>query len=467
MNNKSYYEDIICARATPSGNSAIAVIRISGKGSWEILKKIFLPYKKLTNYESHHIYYGKIIENKKSIDNVVILTYSNGNSFTGEESFEINCHGSEVIITLILKILLSNGIKIAEPGEFSKRAFLNGKIDLAEAEAIMDIVHSSTKKSALIAVRQLSGRLSSEINKIKEDIANLLAEIEVDIDYPEEDITNDTNNWLKKINTINKMFETLIKGFKRGRYYREAIQAVILGKTNSGKSTFFNFLLNEDKAIVSDIHGTTRDFLDGVINVKGFGVRIYDTAGLRKSNDPIEKEGTKRAIELSSNANIIIYIITASEGFTEEDKNNILSIDNDKKILIIINKIDLIKNDHNYLLNNIKKSLYKINNRLDIVKMSALKKEGLNEFNDSLVQLLTEEKTSDAEDPLITNIRHATLLDEANQKLINSIDKIKQGLLDLAAFELREALDNLGEITGEITPKNIIERIFSTFCVGK
>ncbi len=469
MNEKIYNEDIIIARATPPGPSAIAVIRISGKNSWEILKKIFVCKNKIKSFESHKSYFGKIVNKTETIDQVIIITYSENNSFTGEESFEINCHGSEVIISLIINLLISNSARIAEPGEFSKRAFLNGKINLTEAEAVMDIVYSSTKNSSLIAVRQLSGKISEEINIIKNKISDLLAEIEVNIDYPEEDLIYSEKKWIEEINKINKMFNSLLNGFTRGHFYREGIHTVILGKTNSGKSTLFNFLLNKDKAIVSDIHGTTRDYLDGVINIKGYGVRIYDTAGLRESSDPIEKEGTKRALDLSKKVNITIYVIAGDDGFTEQDKNNIKNITNmNKNMLIIINKIDLVNNNQlNDIISKIKKYLKIIKINFKIIKMSALNKIGIENFNKSFILQLTGEDSTETEDPIITNSRHADLLNKANQSLQLAIEKIKQKLLDLAAFEIRDSLDKLGEITGEVTKTDIINKIFSNFCVGK
>ena len=467
MDEKLYNEDIIIGRATPPGPSAIALLRISGKNCWKILKKIFIT--KFKTFESHKAYFGKLTNKDEIIDQVVIITYAKNKSYTGEESFEINCHGSEVLISVIIELLITNGARIAEPGEFSKRAFLNGKINLTEAEAIMDLVFSSTKNSSQIAVRQLSGIISDEINKIKKNISDLLAEVEVNIDYPDEDLTYSVKNWIKKINIINNMFNSLLSGFTRGQFFREGIHAIILGKTNSGKSTLFNFLLNKDKAIVSDIHGTTRDYLDGVININGFGVRIYDTAGLRDSLNPIEIEGIKRALDLSKKVNIIIYIISAEDGFTKEDKNNIDNIiKNNNNIIIIINKIDLIKNDNLIDIKiNIKNYLKKIKKDYKIVKMSALNKIGIKKFNDSFIKQLIGKNIIEIEDPIITNSRHADLLKKANNNLNTSIEKINEGLLDLAAFEIRESLDRLGEITGEVTRTDIINKIFSNFCVGK
>lgn len=462
---KKYYEDIICAKATPYGSSAIAVIRVSGKNSWKILDKIFKCKKRIDRYESHRVYYGKIVFENEVIDTVLVTTFAENKSFTGEESFEISCHGSELIVSLILKALISLGARIASPGEFSKRAFLNGKIDLIEAESIVDIINASTKQAAFLALNQLTGKLSKEINQIKDAIANLLAEIEVFIDYPEEDLTIDIKKWDIQTKELLSLIEKLLKNFNQGRLYREGIGAVIAGRTNSGKSTLFNFLLNEDKAIVSDIHGTTRDYLDALINIEGFAIRIYDTAGLRETNDPIEKEGTKRTKELIKKNMIVIYVLSAQEGLTDEDILNLKIIDKDKKLIIVINKIDI---------NNRIEDIIKKINELDflppnykIVKMSALKRIGLEEFNEAFLKLSIGETQIDSSDILVTNERHALLLEEAKESIKNSNYRLKEGLLDLAAFDLRDSLNKLGEITGEITSDDIINKIFSTFCVGK
>jgi tRNA modification GTPase len=467
MSKKHYFEDIICARSTPPGPSAIAVIRVSGKNSWNLLKTIFKPKSNIENYKTHKIYYGDIYDDDNYIDNVIILTFKSNSSFTGEESFEINCHGSEIIISLILKLLFKKGARLAEPGEFTKRAFLNDKIDLTEAESIMDIVNSSTKKSALIASRQLSGKLSSEINKIKKLLSDIIAEIEVNIDYPEEDLSLDIDNSIKKINEIKNMFDILLKSFQRGRYFREGIKAVILGKTNSGKSTLFNLLLNEDKAIVSDIHGTTRDFLDGMINISGYGIRIYDTAGLRETDDPIEKEGTLRAIQLSKNSDVVIYIISAEQGLHTDDKKNIKDLECDK-LIVVINKIDLVKEDKlNELKNYIHNFLNELNINFFVSSLSALNKIGLDEFNSIFIKLLINDNVTDSDDPVMTNERHAHLIEQARNFLEKAIDNLNKGFLDLSSFELWESMNKLGEITGEVTTEEILNKIFSNFCVGK
>ena len=466
---RSYFEDIICAQATPYGASAIAVIRVSGKNCWAILNDIFISHRKFnSDFKSHHVYYGKLADNEHIIDSVVLTVFAENKSFTGEESFEINCHGSQVIVSMIIKLLIGKECRIAEPGEFSKRAFLNGRIRLNEAEAIADIINSSTSKSAMIAVSQLDGRLTHEINEIKNGLADLLAEIEVLIDYPEEDYYNDNIKWLNRIVEFKLICDSLIAGYKRGKFFRDGINAVLLGRTNSGKSTLFNFLLNEDKAIVSDIHGTTRDYIDALINIEGYGVRLYDTAGLRNTDDPIEREGTRRSVELSEKSDMILYLIDGNADLDEDDKRNLSDIKKDKKTVVIINKIDLMPDQCAGLEKDLDAFLKDIDIKdFRIIKMSALKKTGLERFNKEFVSLLTGESFSEKGDPVITNIRHSNLIEAAEQNFVNAREKIDEGFLDLAAFELREALDRLGEITGEITPSDILNRIFDNFCVGK
>jgi tRNA modification GTPase len=309
--------------------------------------------------------------------------------------------------------------------------------------------------------------LTLEINEIKNKLADLLASIEVFIDYPDEDISTDSEIWLTKMTEINQMLENLLKGFIRGKLYREGIKAVILGKTNSGKSTLFNYLLDDDKAIVSDIHGTTRDYIDGLINIEGYGVRIFDTAGLRETDDPIEKEGTRRSNELSENCDIIFYIINSENGLTPEDKVNIKRTNSEKKIIVIINKIDLLIDQGEKILNELEIFLTSIRKYFKIVRMSALKKIGLEDFNNNFTLMMTGEKRAEGDDPILTNVRHANLIEEARMSIIGAFEKIESGMLDLVAFELREALNKLGELTGEITPADILNRIFSNFCVGK
>lgn len=466
---KDYFEDIICARATPPGASAIAVLRVSGRESWQLLQEIFQPAGKgEQTFQSHRVYYGSIIDRERDeiLDKVVVLPFREGSGFTGEESFEVNCHGSEVVISLIIRLFCSKGARLAEPGEFSKRAFLNGKITLSEAEAIMDIVHSSTRRSALIAVRQLSGRLGREIDKIKEPVADLLAEIEVYIDYPEEDLSLDNSRWLGITAGIKESLLELLAGFRRGRFLREGVMAVILGKTNSGKSTLFNYLLNEDKAIVSDIHGTTRDYIDAVINIHGYGIRVYDTAGLRETDDPIEREGTRRARELSDKSDLLIYMIAAERGLLEEDLDNLKSLSPEQRVIVIVNKIDSSPDEGASIVESLEATLSsRLNYR--ICRMSALHKKGLDSFNNSFLELFIDRAQADNDDPLITNERHAALLEEALRTIEGCEQRLEEQILDLAAFELRESLDRLGEITGEITPEDIIQRIFSSFCVGK
>lgn len=463
-----YDKDIICACATAVGNSAIGIIRCSGKDSQELLKKIFKPHnrEKIDRFKSHHAYYGKLYDNDILIDDVLILTFSDGKSFTGEESFEINCHGSMVVISLILRLLCKNGARTAEPGEFSKRAFLNNKLDLSSAEAVMDIVNASTDKAAHIAAQQLTGRVKREIDLLKDKTSDVLSAIEVYIDYPEEDLTPDINKWISQIHIILDENKQLTAGFARGKYFRTGIRMALLGRTNVGKSTLFNYILNDDKAIVSDIHGTTRDYLDATVTICGYGVKIFDTAGLRQTDDPIEKEGTRRSVEISESADIIVYLLSADDGITNIDKEN-LERYKKNKLLCILNKSDLLEaRELDTLKNDLQKELGSKSN-IKIIHMSALHRKGLEEFNNSFKKLLISSDIADSTDPTITNERHAILLEQAESALASAIMRLREESLDLAAFDIRSALNYYGEITGEVTPDDILNKIFSTFCVGK
>ena len=371
-----------------------------------------------------------------------------------------------LIISLILRLLCKNGARMADPGEFSKRAFLNGRMDLSSAEAVMDIVNASTKQAAHIAIQQLTGRIKREIDSLKDKTSNVLSAIEVYIDYPEEDLTPDINKWTNDINSILTENNQLIAGFARGKYFRSGIRMALLGQTNVGKSTLFNYILNEDKAIVSDIHGTTRDYLDANVNICGYGVRIFDTAGLRKTDDPIEKEGTRRSIELSENADIVVYLLSASEGLTPIDKEN-LERYKSNKLICIINKSDLLDSS---LLTSLENELQEIlgkESNIKIIQMSALHRKGLDIFNKSFCDLLLGTDIGENTEPVITNERHAILLDQAQNALKEANTRLQEEALDLAAFEIRTALNHFGEITGEVTPDDILNKIFSTFCVGK
>lgn len=468
-NRKPYLEEIICARSTPPGSSAVAVIRASGKGAYQLLSEIFTPVGgKTKSFVSHKAYYGKIYDEERLIDDVLVIPFKDGKSFSGEESFEINCHGSDVIVSILLKLLCSHGARLAEPGEFSKRAFFNGKIDLSEAEAIMDLVNASTKQAALIAVQQLTGRVRNEIDILKDKLADILSAVEVYIDYPEEDLSFDIDRWLHEVRELQEENACLIEGFSRGKFYRTGINMTLLGRTNVGKSTLFNYMLNEDKAIVSDVHGTTRDYLDGMIHIEGYGVRVFDTAGLRKTEDRIEQEGTKRSLDLSEKADLVVYILSADSGMTQMDRENLISIHSEKKVICVLNKWDLMESKGaDSQVKEVEMFLAGRFSKFRLVKMSALYKTGFEEFSRAFVELLTELSFTENVDPVITNERHAQLLEEATQFLSNGVIRLQEQVLDLAAFELRAALDKYGEITGEVTSDDILNRIFSTFCVGK
>jgi tRNA modification GTPase len=469
MNTKAYFDDCICARATPPGYAAIAIVRCSGSGSHAILKKITNRNKK--SITSSTCFHATVLDGKEALDDALIVPFHRGHGYTGEESFEIQCHGSEVIVAIILQLLQKHGARLAEPGEFSKRAFLNGRISLDKAEAVMDIVHAGTARAARIAVRQLLGGLDQSINSVKDECSGLLAEIEVLIDYPDDDIEVESKTWLEKIIRLQDQIVKLLEGFERGRLIREGVTAVLLGKTNAGKSTLFNYLVNEDKAIVSDIHGTTRDYLDGIINVGGIALRLYDTAGLRYSDDPLEMEGTRRAKNLSMGSDLVIFVIDSSAGYSDEDLSLLGELDATLPvqiaILIVHNKIDSLTGDNFSVPDPVIDIFTASKRRWKSCDMSAEQQTGIDSFNSCAGGLLQAGEEMETDDPLVTNSRHAGLLKQAVLSFDSARERLEEGIVDLAAFDVREVLNRLGEITGEVTADDVLNMIFEGFCVGK
>lgn len=440
-------EDCIFALATSWGQSAIAVLRISGKNSIQKLSKLLSGKKNLNNCKSHTIHYCTILEDNKKIDEVLTAVYKRPGSYTGEDSAEIFCHGGLAVIQKIINLLSKSGFRNAEPGEFTKRAFLNGKMDLTRAEAVNEIIRSKTDKARALALNRLGGCIKEKIDSIKNKIVQISASIEVHIDYPDEELENS----ITEPDNTDKILEDLLKlinSYKTGRIFQEGITVAIAGKTNAGKSTLFNLLLKEDRAIVSDIHGTTRDYLEGLISVDGIPVRLYDTAGLRASEDKIEKQGIVRTEKLIDSSDLVIFVLDATErNLTLPDKyakNN--------KIIPVINKVDISEN----------------NNLPGYIKISAKTGEGLNMLNADIFNKVIGDSPRDTGEPVIDSIRQKNLIERCYKSILNFKKGINNNMpLDVLAVEIKDALDALGEITGEITSMDILETIFTNFCVGK
>ncbi|CDA58699.1 tRNA modification GTPase MnmE [Clostridium sp. CAG:245] len=452
----------IAAISTAPGNAGIGIIRLSGDDCFKILQKIFKPKNK-GEIKGYTIKYGNIVksENDEIIDEVLVSYFVAPKSYTKENMCEINSHGGIVVENQILEECLKNGAVLAEPGEFTKRAFMNGRIDLSQAEAVIDIINSKTEKEMMVAQRHLEGSLSKKIKDIQGEILNLMADIEASIDYPEYDIEETTN---KKINdTLNSVEEKLLKlknSFENGKILKEGIKTAIIGKPNVGKSSLLNLILGENRAIVSDIEGTTRDTIEEYINIKGIPLKIVDTAGIRKTNDEVEKIGVERSINNISNAELIIALFDDSRTFDDQDQK-ILDLIEGKKTIILINKIDLGKN---LIKENEKLKKFKNN----IIEFSTINETGLDKLYNQIEELFKLNELDCENTEIITNNRHKQQILYALEDVAKGRESLETHMpVDITAICLKDILERLAEITGENVSEDIINEIFKKFCLGK
>lgn len=452
----------IAAISTAPGNAGIGIIRLSGDDCFKILQKIFKPKNK-GEIKGYTIKYGNIVksENDEIIDEVLVSYFVAPKSYTKENMCEINSHGGIVVENQILEECLKNGAVLAEPGEFTKRAFMNGRIDLSQAEAVIDIINSKTEKEMMVAQRHLEGSLSKKIKDIQGEILNLMADIEASIDYPEYDIEETTN---KKINdTLNSVEEKLLKlknSFENGKILKEGIKTTIIGKPNVGKSSLLNLILGENRAIVSDIEGTTRDTIEEYINIKGIPLKIVDTAGIRKTNDEVEKIGVERSINNISNAELIIALFDDSRTFDDQDQK-ILDLIEGKKTIILINKIDLGKN---LIKENEKLKKFKNN----IIEFSTINETGLDKLYNQIEELFKLNELDCENTEIITNNRHKQQILYALEDVAKGRESLETHMpVDITAICLKDILERLAEITGENVSEDIINEIFKKFCLGK
>ena len=452
----------IAAISTAPGNAGIGIIRLSGDDCFKILQKIFKPKNK-GEIKGYTIKYGNIVkrENDEIIDEVLVSYFVAPKSYTKENMCEINSHGGIVVENQILEECLKNGAVLAEPGEFTKRAFMNGRIDLSQAEAVIDIINSKTEKEMMVAQRHLEGSLSKKIKDIQGEILNLMADIEASIDYPEYDIEETTN---KKItDTLNSVEEKLLKlknSFENGKILKEGIKTAIIGKPNVGKSSLLNLILGENRAIVSDIEGTTRDTIEEYINIKGIPLKIVDTAGIRKTNDEVEKIGVERSINNISNAELIIALFDDSRTFDDQDQK-ILDLIEGKKTIILINKIDLGKN---LIKENEKLKKFKNN----IIEFSTINETGLDKLYNKIEELFKLNELDCENTEIITNNRHKQQILYALEDVAKGRESLETHMpVDITAICLKDILERLAEITGENVSEDIINEIFKKFCLGK
>ena len=452
----------IAAISTAPGNAGIGIIRLSGDDCFKILQKIFKPKNK-GKIKGYTIKYGNIVksENDEIIDEVLVSYFVAPKSYTKENMCEINSHGGIVVENQILEECLKNGAVLAEPGEFTKRAFMNGRIDLSQAEAVIDIINSKTEKEMMVAQRHLEGSLSKKIKDIQGEILNLMADIEASIDYPEYDIEETTN---KKINdTLNSVEEKLLKlknSFEKGKILKEGIKTAIIGKPNVGKSSLLNLILGENRAIVSDIEGTTRDTIEEYINIKGIPLKIVDTAGIRKTNDEVEKIGVERSINNINDAELIIALFDDSRTFDDQDQK-ILDLIEGKKTIILINKIDLGKN---LIKENEKLKKFKNN----IIEFSTINETGLDKLYNKIEELFKLNELDCENTEIITNNRHKQQILYALEDVAKGRESLETHMpVDITAICLKDILERLAEITGENVSEDIINEIFKKFCLGK
>lgn len=467
-------EDItttVCAPATAQGVSAIAVIRVSGPNSIEAVSNIFIPFKghSLKETSGNRIRFGSIMRDNDVLDEVLISVFKAPHSFTGEDSVEIACHGSIYIQQEIILLLYKQGIKAAKPGEFTQRAFLNGKMDLAQAEAVADLIVAENEASHKIALQQMRGGFSSELSKMRSELLEIVSLMELELDFSEEDVEFADRDKLKTllINIINHI-NILIDSFRLGNVLKNGIPVAIVGATNTGKSTLLNSLLGEERAIVSDIHGTTRDFIEDTLNIEGVTFRFVDTAGIRQTKEEIEIIGIERTFEKIKSASIVLLMLNADnqESFDDNLKHLSGKINNkEQHLVILVNKIDLVPLFDNHRL---KMLCQKFDlSPADILKVSAKQKIGIPEIKKLLLKSQSVNKV-DVNVTLISNIRHWQALTDASTALNRALIGLDEQIpTDLLSQDIREAMFHLGEITGEINTEEVLGNIFSKFCIGK
>lgn len=457
-------ERTIAAISTPLGKGGIGIVRISGKDSLFVLEKIFRPVKQnksVSKIKSHTINYGHIVDADDVIDEVLVTFMKAPNSYTCEDVVEINCHGGIKSVSDVLDVVLKNGAFMAEPGEFTKRAFINGRIDLSQADAVIDIINAKTELSRKAAVNRLEGRLSKKIKQLRDEILTMSAHIEAAIDYPEHDDEFQTFSFIKeKTFGVMEKIEKLIDTADSGKIVQEGIDTVILGKPNVGKSSLLNCLIEEERAIVTDIPGTTRDILKEYINIGGIPLNIIDTAGIRQTDDEVEKKGVEMSKKYAENADLILLLIDYSKPLDNSDFELLSSVKN-KDVIVIANKVDLpVKADID--------KIYDFVSKERVLKISVKEEKGIDGLFDTIKKMFMSGKIDINEELLISSDRNKGSLYAALNSLKNAIETIQNGMPeDFLTMDLLEAYKALGEITGESVDEDIIDKIFSEFCLGK
>lgn len=473
-------EDTIAAIATPLGEGSIGIVRLSGEDSLKILNKIFVSQKnKIPGEESFKLYYGHIInpENNELVDEVLVSVMKKPYTYTREDMIEINCHGGLVPLRETLKLVLRAGARPAEPGEFTKRAFLNGRIDLSQAESVIDVIRSKTEASLKVALNQLRGSLSVKVTDLQDKVLSLLAQTEAAIDFPEDEVEEGSREeMLEKSNIILKECRLLIQGAKKGKIFREGLKTVIVGRPNVGKSSLLNSMLQEERAIVTEVPGTTRDIIEENLNIRGVPLRLIDTAGLRETQDIVEKIGVSRSYSMLNAADLVLFVLDATRGITEEDNDLLKALDS-SKTLVISNKIDLYQEKEyqskKYFRNEILEEASldeedSLKNNFSFVEISALTHQGIDKLEEKILEMVLGGSITSSDSITISNIRHEAVLMRTAGYIEDFISSLENLLpYDIMSIDLRSAWESLGEITGSTVTEDLLDRIFNDFCIGK
>ncbi|WLR41885.1 tRNA uridine-5-carboxymethylaminomethyl(34) synthesis GTPase MnmE [Bacillus carboniphilus] len=458
--------DTIAAISTPVGEGAIAIVRLSGQEAFAIANRLFQSPtgKQLTEVDTHTIHYGHLINptTEDMIEEVMISCMRAPRTFTREDIIEINCHGGLVSVNKVLELVLSHGARLAEPGEFTKRAFLNGRIDLSQAEAVMDLIRAKTDRAMDVALKQMEGRLSNLIKKLRQQILETLAHVEVNIDYPEyDDVEEMTHQVLiEKASYVSEQLNMLLSTAKQGKILREGIKTAIVGRPNVGKSSLLNSLIQENKAIVTDIPGTTRDVIEEYVNVRGVPLRLIDTAGIRETEDIVEKIGVEKSRQALKEADLILLVLNNSEVLTEEDMKLFEAVE-EMNVIVIVNKTDLpTKID----INEVKKKA----NRRPVVTTSLKEDEGIDDLEEAIRSLFFEGNIENTDMTYISNSRHISLLNQAKNSIDEAIQGVEAGVpIDIVQIDLTRCWEQLGEIIGDSVEESLIDQLFAQFCLGK
>lgn len=449
--------ETIAAISTPPGVGGIGIIRISGDNALNVAKRIFKAKNK-SEIKPFTIRFGYVVdENQNALDQVLVSYFKSPKSYTGEDVIEINCHGGNVSTREILELVLKNGARLAEPGEFTKRAFLNGKLDLTQAEAVIELINSKSDKESKASYKQLEGLLGAKIKEIKQGIIDLLVDIEANIDYPEYDIEEVRRERIYNVLSANvAKLETLEKSFESGKILRDGVSTVIIGKPNVGKSSLLNRLVKEDRAIVTEIAGTTRDTIEEYITIRGIPLKLVDTAGIHETDDIVESIGVNKSKKAIDESELVLLMLDATRELSKEDEE-LLEATKNKNRIILINKIDADK--------KINKDIFKSDK---VIEMSTKTLAGIEELEETIEEMFNISELNIENEIVITNVRHKNLIHKAAEEIKNAIVSIKNGLpIDMLSIDLQEALQNLGEITGESISEEVVKGIFAKFCVGK